>query len=377
MPVRAPRLLVLLWLLAIASLCAVSPPSAYAEWYSDDRDVHWFIVSGHGGHVWETRSIKRLDVARLIYRFDLRLLSKATLVLETEFDFEEAWDFGFVQISTDDGHTWVSMTDRESHVTSKHDPEALRAIVNNLPGFTGKSNGWITEIFDLTRYTGKVVAVALVYMTDWYALGEGWMVDNLAVPELGFVDDAEHGPSLGTRIEAPADSDSDGLLDYIELDLGTSPKNSDTDGDGPTDKDGVSKYGSSPLKADTDDDGLIDGREVQLSTNPLSPDTDADLWKDNIDPMPLDAIVPNIVIIVVVSFAALLVFWRTASSRRTSSRATSPLAGGRSEVEAVVEDEKVEYARRLDKLEELWRRRENSESVYLTMKAELEEKLRS
>jgi len=58
------------------------------------------------------------------------------------------------------------------------------------------------------------------------------------------------------------DSDSDGLSDEEEQQLGTDPNNFDTDGDGLIDRVEVRIYHSDPLKKDTDGDGYNDGDEV-------------------------------------------------------------------------------------------------------------------
>lgn len=92
-----------------------------------------------------------------------------------------------------------------------------------------------------------------------------------------------------------ADSDSDGIPDYLEdingnsiVDAGeTDPLNSDTDGDGLADGDeDLNKNGltdaseSDPLNADTDGDGMPDGWEVHYGFDPLadnaSDDNDGD-----------------------------------------------------------------------------------------------------
>jgi len=67
------------------------------------------------------------------------------------------------------------------------------------------------------------------------------------------------------------DSDQDGLPDVRETELGTDPRNADTDGDGLTDGDEVLKYGTNPLNADTDGDGYPDGTEVKNGYSPLGP----------------------------------------------------------------------------------------------------------
>jgi len=102
----------------------------------------------------------------------------------------------------------------------------------------------------------------------------------------------------------PADSDSDGLYDYLEGVYGTNenepdsdsdglldgeevythdtiPTNSDTDGDGLSDGDEVNTYGTEPLVPDTDSDGLNDGEEVNTyGTNPTDSDSDSDQLPD-------------------------------------------------------------------------------------------------
>ena len=91
--------------------------------------------------------------------------------------------------------------------------------------------------------------------------------------------------TFGSNINA--DSDKDGLTNMIEKDLGTDPKNADTDGDGLRDGAEVNQYKTDPLKADSDDDGLNDGAEVnQYKTDPLNADSDADGLRDGVEVNP-------------------------------------------------------------------------------------------
>ena len=76
---------------------------------------------------------------------------------------------------------------------------------------------------------------------------------------------------------AVADTDMDGLPDYVETntgtyngstDTGTDPDVPDTDGDGLDDGAEVITHGTNPLLRDTDNDGFGDGVEVSAGTNP-------------------------------------------------------------------------------------------------------------
>jgi len=105
------------------------------------------------------------------------------------------------------------------------------------------------------------------------------VVGNLSNKDLAF-----------TLLDAPADSDGDGLTDAEEADIGTDPLNPDTDGDGLLDGEEVNNqdYLLDPLNPDTDGDGWDDFEEViNQGTDPTNVDTDGDFITDPCDPDPL------------------------------------------------------------------------------------------
>ncbi len=83
-----------------------------------------------------------------------------------------------------------------------------------------------------------------------------------------------------------ADTDGDGLSDFVERLLTTDPRSADTDGDLLTDKEEQEVYLSNPLWLDTDSDSggsplLYDGSELFFyGTSPRLPDTDGDNISD-------------------------------------------------------------------------------------------------
>jgi hypothetical protein len=101
------------------------------------------------------------------------------LTFQTRWNTEPGWDFGFVQVSTDDGKTYKSLANADT--TSDHDPGAIPLVVSNLPGFSGDSGGWKAETFDLSAYAGKTVLLAFRYVTDSGTDLPGWWVDDVAV----------------------------------------------------------------------------------------------------------------------------------------------------------------------------------------------------
>jgi len=141
----------------------------------------WEIVPGpeaHPSNVWWS-GVDDMADKNIGGVFDLSGMETATLSFDTFWDTEPGWDFGFVQVSTDSGATWTSLSN--DYTTSDHDPDAMASIVTNLPGLTGASDGWVNMEFNLTDYAGQVVWIQFRYMTDPNTHGEGWYIDNVAL----------------------------------------------------------------------------------------------------------------------------------------------------------------------------------------------------
>ena len=140
------------------------------EWRSAGADAE--LAAGLGFNL--DRSIQRT--------VSVPATGDRTLSFETKYEIELGWDFGVVQVSTDDGRTWTSLAN--ANTTSDHDPAAFAAIEDQLPGFTGRA-GWHVESFDLSAYAGKSVLLRFRMLTDAAGLGNGqlpgWWVDDVRV----------------------------------------------------------------------------------------------------------------------------------------------------------------------------------------------------
>ncbi len=136
-------------------------------------------------HLQRPRRLGRLTV-------DLTGKASAALSFWTWYDIEPYWDFGFVQVSTDDGATWTSLP--IAGTTSVIDPSGMPSITANLPGFTGNSGGWVHKTHDLSAYAGQTIRRQFRYMTDWGTTMAGFYVDDISVVADGaplFADDVE------------------------------------------------------------------------------------------------------------------------------------------------------------------------------------------
>ncbi len=101
------------------------------------------------------------------------------LTFDALWNTEEGWDFGFAQVSTDDGSTWTSLATDDT--TSVTDPGAIPAVAANVPGFTGDSGSFRTQTADLSAYAGQTVLLGFRYITDPGVNGAGFWVKNVNV----------------------------------------------------------------------------------------------------------------------------------------------------------------------------------------------------
>jgi len=102
-----------------------------------------------------------------------------TLRFDTKWRTENHWDFGFVQVSTDGGETYQSLGNKDT--TRQTNAGTVETVKENVPGFTGNSNGWRSERFDLSAYAGERILLSFRYVTDGGVDLPGWWVDEVAV----------------------------------------------------------------------------------------------------------------------------------------------------------------------------------------------------
>ncbi len=121
---------------------------------------------------------------------DLSGVDSATLNFAVWYHIERDWDYGYVMVSTDDGNTWTTLPAR---TTTDSDP-----LGNNFGhGFTGRSGGrnpvWIDETVDLSAYAGQTILLRFALVTDEAYSERGMVIDDVAIPEIGWSDDMESG----------------------------------------------------------------------------------------------------------------------------------------------------------------------------------------
>jgi immune inhibitor A len=134
---------------------------------------------------------------KMVASVDLTGKTSATLDFDAWYNIEQDWDYAMVQVSKDGGATWESLS--SDRTTTTLDPGGYPAIKENLPGYTGSSNGWIHEKIDLSAYAGQKIQIQFRSMSDWATNLEGFFADNVTVTADGsevFSDGAEGEPKF-------------------------------------------------------------------------------------------------------------------------------------------------------------------------------------
>jgi immune inhibitor A len=101
------------------------------------------------------------------------------------YDLEKDYDYLYLEASSD-GENWQILTTPSCTVDN---PSG-----NSYGcGYNGKTNGWKQEQVDLSQYAGQQVQIRFEYVTDAAVNGEGFLLDDVSIPEIGYSSNFEDG----------------------------------------------------------------------------------------------------------------------------------------------------------------------------------------
>jgi len=124
------------------------------------------------------------SIMSLSQQFDFTSISgPIDMTYWTWYDIEEDYDYVYVETSTD-GENW------EIFITPSGTAEDPNGSSYGW-GYTSQSNGWVQETLDLSQFAGSKVWVRFDYVTDLAVNGEGFLLDDIAIPAIGYSTDFE------------------------------------------------------------------------------------------------------------------------------------------------------------------------------------------
>jgi immune inhibitor A len=146
--------------------------------------------------------------------------STVTLRFKSMWDIEWDFDYGFVLLTTDDGHTYTALPSAKNYTTpAAVNPNASACLTKYGNGLTGTSasyaagtstsdrlppnnvygdSGFLADEYDLSSAAGHAATVRLAYYTDGGFERPGWFIDDLQVLVNGqpiYQSDFENGPN--------------------------------------------------------------------------------------------------------------------------------------------------------------------------------------
>jgi len=109
-----------------------------------------------------------------------------TLNFFTWYDIEEDYDYLYL-VASEDGENWQILTTPSG---TDEDPSG-NSYGWAYNGLSGGGPEWIEESVDISQFAGKQVYLSFEYVTDAAVNGEGFLIDDISIPEIGYFTDFE------------------------------------------------------------------------------------------------------------------------------------------------------------------------------------------
>jgi hypothetical protein len=97
------------------------------------------------------------------------------LRFQTKYNIEEDYDYGQVQVSTNNGTTWIAL---EGEFT---EPGVGSFQPEGEPLYDGSNANWIKEEINLTSYISSQFKIRFRLRTDGGTTLDGWYVDDIGI----------------------------------------------------------------------------------------------------------------------------------------------------------------------------------------------------
>ncbi len=106
---------------------------------------------------------------------DISGYTNPRLTFRTKFDIESNWDFGQVDVSTNDGVTWIPL---EGEYT---EPGVGSFQPTGEPVYDGIISNWVEEKISLANYLSSEFKIRFQLESDGAVREDGWYVDDIGI----------------------------------------------------------------------------------------------------------------------------------------------------------------------------------------------------
>lgn len=99
----------------------------------------------------------------------------AMLEFDAQWDIEADYDYGQVQVSTNNGTTWTPLKGLYTNPgTGSFQP-------TGEPLYDGIQSTWVKELVDLSAYVNKQIKLRFLFRSDNAIQKDGWYIDNISI----------------------------------------------------------------------------------------------------------------------------------------------------------------------------------------------------
>jgi hypothetical protein len=99
----------------------------------------------------------------------------AVLEFDTQWAIETDYDYGQIQISTNNGTTWIPLTGQYTNPgTGSFQP-------TGQPLYDGTQSTWVHELIDISAYADQQITLRFYFRSDQSVQTDGWYVDNVKI----------------------------------------------------------------------------------------------------------------------------------------------------------------------------------------------------
>lgn len=110
----------------------------------------------------------------LTEEIDLTNSVAANMHFQAKWEIEEGWDYSQVQVSIDNGVSWIPQCGNFTTVGNSNQAE-------NEPLYDGFQTNWVEESIDFSDYLDQIIKVRFVLITDGYVTEDGFYFDDLQI----------------------------------------------------------------------------------------------------------------------------------------------------------------------------------------------------
>lgn len=160
---------------SVAPLWTVSGPNVNNRWDVTTSDFvsapFSYTDSPFGNYSSNVTNILTLNTAIPLSP----MMNAVKLSFNTRYQTEAGYDYGQVQISTNNGSTWTALQGKYTK------PGSGLFQPNGQPLYDGSTNSWKNEEIDITQYRGHSVKLRFYFRSDGGLNYDGWYVDDICI----------------------------------------------------------------------------------------------------------------------------------------------------------------------------------------------------